>query len=86
VADDLDREARILLFRGGRQRVHAATLTHCVGAQQVDNAGKIARRLHEAKTTVEVSSILDSEMREALEHLAQPSNDPKHSQYPERLR
>jgi predicted GNAT family acetyltransferase len=38
VADDLHRKAVILIFRGGGRCVHAATLTHCVEALQVDNA------------------------------------------------
>src|SRR5262245_30398799 len=38
VADDLGRKAVILIFRGGGWYVHDATLTHCMGAQQVDNA------------------------------------------------
>jgi hypothetical protein len=38
VADNLGRKAVILICRGGGQYVHDATLTHWMGARQVDNA------------------------------------------------
>jgi len=38
MAEDLYRKAVVLLVLSGRWCVHVATLTHCVGAQQVDNA------------------------------------------------
>src|SRR5712692_10697046 len=44
MADDLHRKSVILIFRGGGQCVHAATLTHCVGPQQVDNASRLGGR------------------------------------------
>jgi hypothetical protein len=38
VADDLDRKPMVLLAVGWGCGVHATTLSHCVGVQQVDNA------------------------------------------------
>src|SRR5215471_17203887 len=42
MADDLNRKSVILIFRDGRRCVHGATLTHCMGTQQVDNALEVA--------------------------------------------
>jgi len=45
VANNFHREAVVLIFRRSRQGIHGATLTHCLGAQQVDDACGEQKRL-----------------------------------------
>jgi hypothetical protein len=43
VAHDFDRKAMVLVGVSVGEGIHVATLTHCVGAQQLDNANQKPR-------------------------------------------